>query len=178
MTKVQSFFFVTILFLCSAFTINLSQSWRISSGYNIKFSGTSASGVFKGLDGTIFFDENDLSTASMAVSVDVNTISTGNSTKDKHAKGESWFYAEKYPTITFNSSSFSKTGDDYEVLGNLTLRGVQKEITIPFKFNSQGDQGIFEGQFKVSRDAYGMKGPFFGFTVGDEFLIELKVPVE
>ncbi len=169
---------VALVLISSAFTIELYQSWNISSDYNIKFSGTSANGTFKGLEGVVTFDPNDLTTANMEVSVDVNTISTGNTTKDKHAKGKSWFYAEKYPKIYFKSSNFKRVEEDYEVSGQLTLRGVEKEVLIPFKFKETSNGGAFIGKFSISRDAYGMEGPFFSFTVGDEFLIELNISVE
>jgi len=176
-TKVNLILIATF-FLSSAFTIHISQSWKIADDYNVKFSGRSAQGTFSGLQGDIIFDPNYLSTALLDVNVDVNTISTGNKTKDQHAKGESWFHAAKYSKIHFKSNSFEKTQDGYSVKGQLTLKGVEKEVAIPFKFENTMSGGMFSGDFKISRDAYGIKGPFFGFTVGDEFLIELRVPVE
>ncbi len=177
MKKLLPLLLLAFFVIGSAFTINVVQSWNISSDYNIKFSGTSANGTFSGLTGKIIFDANNLSSAMMNVEVDVNSISTGNNTKNKHAKGESWFYAEKYPKITFTSTSFAKSDSGYQVEGALTLRGVTKNISIPFTFSESNLGGVFEGKFSISRDAYGIEGPFFGFTVGDEFLIELKVPV-
>jgi len=151
--------------------------WNISEDYSIKFDGTKAAGTFQGLAGTIIFDENDLVNSKFDVSVQVNTISTGNKRKDGHAKGESWFNAEEFPTIEFESSSFLKTNTGYEVEGDLTLRGVTKQIGIPFVFTGTESSGLFEGTFTVNREDYGIEGSFGAFLVGDDFEVTLKVPV-
>ncbi len=177
--KIHSYLtLLSISILASAFAVVMTTSWNISNDYTIKFSGTSAEGTFKGLEGTVIFDPENLSAANMDVEVATNTISTGNNTKDKHARGSSWFDVEKYPSIKFKSSSFSKSVSGYEVIGNLTMHGVTKEIKIPFTFSETNGTGLFEGEFTVSRDAYGIEGPFLAFTVGDEFKVNLRVPVE
>ena len=76
------------------FTI-FTPSWNIDPNYSIKFSSSKAEGSFTGLKGTIEFDKNQLGNAKMDVSVDATTINTGNSLKDKHARGESWFDVTK-----------------------------------------------------------------------------------
>ena len=160
-----------------SFTTTIFNNWKINDTYQVKFSGSSAEGTFKGLKGSVVFDSSDLSTAFMNVSVDVSTISTGNKTKDKHARGKSWFHAEKYPKITFKSTQFNQASRGYEVIGKLTLHGITKEVKIPFTFEADGKKALFVGQFTVNRQDYGIKGPFFGFTVGNEFQIDLRVPV-
>ncbi|MEL6972549.1 MAG: YceI family protein [Bacteroidota bacterium] len=164
----------TILFSFSSFYFS---SWNISDDYNIRFSGRGADGTFSGLQGTINFDPANLANARMDVSVDVKTISTGNNTKNKHARGDSWFDAETYPKITFRSEQFRKKGQAYEVVGDLTLHGTTKEVTIPFTFTENTNGGLFVGTFTVDRQEYGIEGPLLAFTVGDDFEIELRVPV-
>ena len=160
----------------TAFTI-LNINWNIDPNYSIKFSGTKAEGTFKGLSGTISFDPNNLTNATINVSVDASTISTGNTTKDKHAKGDSWFDVTKYPTINFTSQSFTKSGNDYIVVGSLTLHGTSKEVSIPFQFTQTSKSGLFTGLFKINRKDFGINGNMMGFMVGKEFTVELKVPV-
>ena len=167
-----------ILFISSAFTISSFQTWNIAADYNIRFEGRNAKGTFTGLNGTIQFDPSNLSTAMMDVSVNTNTILTGNKTKNKHARGKNWFEVEKYPTIRFQSSKFRKANNSYEVIGQLTLHGVTKEVTIPFQFSEQAAGALFTGNFAVNRKDYGIIGPIGNFTVGNEFKIQLKVPVK
>ncbi|MEL6275211.1 MAG: YceI family protein, partial [Bacteroidota bacterium] len=129
------------------------------------------------LKGEIIFDPSNLAASSMNVSVDVATISTGNKTKDKHARGKNWFDVENYPQISFQSASFEQTDSGYAVKGTLSLHGVNKQVSIPFTFDATSNGGLFKGQLTVNRKDYGIKGNFFGFSVGKEFTVDINVPV-
>jgi len=161
-----------IIIAASAFTVIKSQDWKIADNYSVKFDGGDPSGQFSGLKGTVSFDPNDLAGSKFDVSIDVATINTGNGMKNTHAKSAMWFDAEKYPTIHFASSSFTKTASGYEVKGTLDMHGVQKEITIPFTFNNN----VFEGSFQVSRLDYNINSaePNHGAST---FKVDLSVPV-
>ncbi|MEM9887949.1 MAG: YceI family protein [Bacteroidota bacterium] len=166
---------VTLSF--TAFVWTDMANWNIQKDYEVRFEGRGAEGTFSGLEGEVVFDPSNLSASKMDVSVDASSISTGNATKDKHARGESWFHTEKYPKIQFQSKRFSKQGSTYEVVGDLNLRGVKKEITIPFTFKEQAKGGLFEGNFVINRTDYGIEGPFISFTVAKELEVSLSVPV-
>ncbi len=155
----------------------LNSSWNIDPNYSIRFNGNKAAGTFSGLRGQIIFTPNELASSLIDVTVDANTIKTGNETKDKHAKGQDWFDVKKYPYIKFTSSSFSKSGDTIIVSGILELHGIKKNVQIPFAFSESGSKANFTGNFKVNRRDYGIKGNFFGFTVGNEFEVKLNIPV-
>ncbi|MEM6844998.1 MAG: YceI family protein [Bacteroidota bacterium] len=168
---------VTIGFL--TFPVLLPQSeWQIGKDYSIQFSGSGAEGTFSGLSGTIVFDPDALGQARFDVTVDASTIETGNNTKNKHARGDSWFDVEKYPNIQFRSSKVTASGNQYQMTGMLTLHGTEKEISFPFTFSQNGNSGVFEGSFTVDREEYGIEGPFISFMVGDDFTVSLKVPVQ
>ena len=156
---------------------NLATDWTIGENYKIAFSATGVKGTFQGLSGAIIFDPGQLDAASMKVTVATKTIATGNKTKDKHAKGKNWFHIEKYPTIQFTSTQFSKSDVGYQVKGNLTMHGVTKSITIPFTFSESTNGGIFKGNFKLNRKDFKIYGPAFGFIVSNEIKIDLQVPV-
>src|SRR6478752_10609433 len=119
-------FLTVLLIAASSFTILVSQEWKITDDYSIKFSGGDPSGTFSGLKASINFDPNDLATSKFDATIDVATINTGNGMKNTHAKSEKWFDAEKYPTIQFTSSAITKTATGYEAKGMLTMHGVQK----------------------------------------------------
>ncbi len=172
---IVSVFFV--LLSIYGFTV-LSLNWNIDPNYSIKFSGKKAEGTFSGLSGTVKFDEHDLADAKFEVYVKVNTIKTGNQTKDKHAMGESWLDEKKFPRIMFSSTSFQNTkGNQYSVKGMLEFHGVKKAVEIPFMFLEKGNKATFEGKFMLNRKDYGIQGNMFGFVVGDDLEISLKVPV-
>lgn len=157
-----------------AFTTVALNSYEIAEDYSIKFDGRGAAGTFSGLEGEIAFDENNLDASRINVSVDATTINTGNKTQDKHARGEKWFDTESYPKITFKSNKFEKTAVGYSVTGMFEVHGFKKSETIPFTFKDN----VFAGKFTINRQEYGIEGPFFAFTVSDEFEVSLRVPVE
>ena len=163
--------------LLLAFGFAPDTGWNISEDYEVRFSGSGADGTFRGLTGTLVFDPAAPAQGQFNVTLDARTINTGNKTKDKHARGDSWFDVEQYPEIHFRSSKIEPSGDDYQMTGTLTLHGVAKEITFPFTFTPQGNAGTFSGTFTVDREEFGIDGPFFAFTVGDDFEVSLNVPV-
>ncbi len=145
--------------------------WAIGTGYSVKFSGGGdVAGIFKGLAGTIHFEENNLATASFNVSIDVASLNTGNGLMNQHAKSAEWFDAAKFPKITFVSSKVVKAGAGYQATGNLTMHGVTKPLTLPFTF--QGN--VFHAAFTVNRNAYSIGKPG---DVDDNIAVELSVPV-
>ena len=161
-----------VLAIASAFTVIHSQDWKITDDYSVKFTSDDPSGIFKGLKGTINFDEKDLASSKFDVSVDVASINTGNGMKNTHAKSEKWLDAEKFPTINFSSTSISKTSSGYEAKGLLEFHGVKKEIIIPFTF----DNSVFKGSFDINRLDYNVNTaePAHGAAV---LKVEITVPV-
>ena len=166
--------FIAVIFIGSAFTISNAISWEILKDYSIKFETKKAEGDFENFSGDLNFAEDDLENASFEVAIEVNSISTGNWLKNRHAKGDNWFDAEAFPTINFTSDSFSKTSTGYQVTGQLTMHGITKTITIPFTFNDL----VFSGEFVVNRTDFeigkttGMSG-----SVGQEVILKISVPV-
>ena len=160
----------------SAFTAINSTNWTVADGYSVKFTSKDPSGVFEEMKGTVVFDEKDLSTASFNVAIDVKSINCGNGMQNRHAVGEKWFDAEKYPEITFVSRSVTKTAAGYDASGKLSLHGITTDFTIPFTFSASGDGGVFTGSFDVSRVAFGIGEA--GGKVPDVLKLEVSVPVK
>ena len=163
---------LTALFLIGSIS---AYNWEPTDTYAIKFSTAKAEGTFSNLRGTIDFDPADLANANFDVSVATATISTGNATKDKHATGESWLHAKRFPRISFQSHSFAKTDNGYTVDGQLTIHGKSQAVTIPFAFTDN----VFSGSLTVDRRDFGIDGPFlFGGLVGNEIEVSLRIPVK
>jgi polyisoprenoid-binding protein YceI len=165
----------TLLVLTAVFAFSLAQNWEIKKEYSIKFSNDGVSGIFKTFSGSIVFDDKNPATSKFAVTIDVASINTGNGLQNKHAKGDEWFDAAKYPQIAFTSSKIAKAGAAYQVTGTLDMHGVKKEIIIPFTFVPKGAEGVFNGTFTVNRNDYKIGKP--GGDVGDQLKIEVSVPV-
>lgn len=152
MKKTNYLFAMIALIIASAFTFVQSQEWKIAEGYSVKFEAGDPSGEFSGLKGSIIFDEKNLKDSKFDVTVDVASINTGNGMKNTHAKSANWFDVEKYPVISFTSSSITKSGDGYEAKGTLEMHGVKKDFVIPFTFSDN----TFVSSFDVNRLDFGI----------------------
>jgi polyisoprenoid-binding protein YceI len=134
----------------SAFTILESINWKVKpDSYSVEFDGGKVKGAIKGLKAEILFDEANPSNSKISASVDATTINTGNGMLNKHAMSETAIDAEKYPTIAFVSESVSGSKGNYTAIGKLTLKGITKEVKLPFTFENKGAEGLFKGSFTV-----------------------------
>jgi polyisoprenoid-binding protein YceI len=153
----------------SAFAIS---GWKVkSSGYSVKFAGGKIKGEFKGLKANISFDPAHPQQAKIWASINANSISTGFFIKNSHAK--SALDAEKYPTISFRSTTVNKSGNGYQAAGKLTLKGISKPVTIHFTFNGKGRDGVFKGSFKIAPKEFNITRN----GTPDVLTIYLNVPV-
>ena len=91
---------------------------------------TNVRGGFSGVQGTVVYDPDDLSSSSIDVTIDKNTLSTGDATRDTHVKSADFLDVENYPTITFKSKKITKDGDGLKVTGDLTIHGVTKDVVL------------------------------------------------
>jgi polyisoprenoid-binding protein YceI len=113
------------------------------------------------------------------------SVNTNHQKRDTHLKSEDFFNVEKYPTMTYKLTSYSKKGDDYVAVGELTLLGVTKEITLIGGFNGmtkdpRGNiRAGFSGEGKINRKDFGMNWSKTldsgGLIVGDEVKIVLDI---
>ncbi|MES1245711.1 MAG: YceI family protein [Acidobacteriota bacterium] len=103
--------------------------------FQVRHLVTQVRGGFNDYEGAINLDPANLEKSSVDFRIKAASIDTNLADRDKHLKGEDFFYVEKYPEITFKSKSVKKTGKDtYDVAGTLTMRGVSKEVTLPVTF--------------------------------------------
>lgn len=134
-------------------------------------------GHFSGLKSTIHFDENDLAGSSFTASIDPKTVSTGISLRNADLRNkEVWFNTDKYPLISFKSKQIQKTSGGYKVSGELTIKATTKPVKISFRFSTNGNTGLFKGEFVIKRMDYDLGNE--GGSVGSEVTIILEVPVE
>lgn len=116
--------------------------------------------------------------------IDAASIDTGMAKRDEHLKSPDFLDVKKFPTVTFKSKKVSVDGSALKILGDLTLHGITKEITLDGKFlgaikDAQvGEKIAFQASTKISRKDYGLtwnKLIEAGPMVGDEVTISLKI---
>ena len=88
-------------------------------------------GTFGAFKGTIAYDPARIERSTVEVEIDVNSIDTREPKRDAHLRSADFFDVEKFPTMTFQSTSVKRTDDDtLLVAGDLTLHGVTKPVTL------------------------------------------------
>ena len=103
--------------LCFAALTSFAQSYKLADGHKISFTNPDVSGTFDELSATsIVFDETKLASAKLSFKIEVGSINTGNGLMNKHARGEEWFNADKYPYIEFTSSKIEKTNEAFKTV--------------------------------------------------------------
>lgn len=156
-----SLFLVAFALVAHPYQVDALHS---SVGFNVPVAGglSSLQGRFNKFNATIEYDATDATRSSVQATIDVNSLDTGVPARDKHTLGKDGFYASKYPTITFRSKKIVKSGDGFDCLGELNLRGVKRDVSIHFKSTgarsiSENQQLVgFAGAFRIDRRDYGM----------------------
>jgi len=156
MKYIKSIFIAIIL----SSTLLLAQTnWVIDKAHTkIGFSVShmvinEVEGNFKNFDGNVVFNPKDFTKAKIKFTVDVNSINTDNSQRDKHLKSDDFFNAKKYPQMIFVSKSIKKVnGKKYKMTGDLTIRNITKEIELEVKFN-----GIIKDPWGKTRAGFSLE---------------------
>lgn len=164
-----------LLLIGGVFAFTQVKTWKIGKDYSVDFSAKGVNGIFKTLSGTVNFDEAKLSESKLVFTIDVNSINTGNGLQNKHALGDEWFNADKYPNIKFTSSSIEKKENGYAAKGKLTVKDVTKEISIPFTFTKSGSKGKISSSFSIDRSTYNVGKA--GGDVGNSIKINVTIPL-
>lgn len=132
----------TALFL--SFT-TFAQTWKVDKAHaKVGFTVThmmiaEVDGNFKTFDATLTSSKEDFTDAVFEVSADINSIDTDMEMRDKDLKGENYFDAAKFPTLTFKSTSISKVADKkFKLTGDLTMKGVTKPVTLDMVLTGMG----------------------------------------
>lgn len=161
--RTLAFLLATTLPVLAADTYKIDPS-HSEVGFKVRHFLSKTPGRFAKFQGTIQIDEKDITRSSVEVSIDTASVNTDNDSRDKHLRSADFFDAEKFPAMTFRSTSVREVAKGkLEVTGDLTLRGVTKRITFPITnvgvINSPfGDvrAGFIDGTLKINRKDFGV----------------------
>lgn len=168
-------------------------TWKIDASHSeITFKVkhlviSTVSGKFNEFDATVEAEKDDFSDAQVSFSAKIDSISTGNEQRDGHLKSADFFDAAGHPELTFKSTALKQvSGSDYELTGDLTIRGTTKPVTLKAEFG--GIQNDFYGNTvagfeltgKINRQDFGLTWSAVteagGVVVSDD--VKLAVNVE
>jgi polyisoprenoid-binding protein YceI len=144
-------------------------------------------GAFSSVNGSINFDDKDVTKSTVDVTIDVNSVDTRQPDRDKDLKSDKFFDAANYPSITFKSTKVEQAGaGKLKVTGDLTIRGTTKSAvldvdgpTAPMKDPWGNNRAAASATTKVNRQDYGVKWNAKldngGVVVGDDVAIVIDV---
>jgi polyisoprenoid-binding protein YceI len=148
---------------------------------------TTVRGQFRKFTVDVDFDEEHPEHSSVVVDIDASSIETGMEARDVHLRSADFFDTETYPELGFRSTAITAAGDGYRIEGDLTIRGVTRQVTLDAEIggvvpNLQGGRrAAFSATTKISRKAWGLTWNVAlesgGFLVGDDIKISIDVAV-
>lgn len=144
---------------------------------------TKVHGNFTEFVGTGYFNLENPSESNLQVTIQAKSVNTNNADRDGHVRGADFFDVEKFPEITFVSTSFSKADDNtYTVTGDLSIKGVSKSITFDLDYTGTavdpwGNTRIgFEGKTTINRKDWGVN--FNAVLEAGGVLVSEKITLE
>lgn len=137
-----------------------AAEWKLLPGSALTFSGVQTeqkfTGHFSRFDAKISLDPEKPDEANIVVTVDIASAATGDRQRDAALPSKDWFDAAGFPQATFASRKVTKTAAGYEAVGDLTLRGVSKEIHLPFTLAIDGRKAQASGHVDLRREIFGV----------------------
>jgi len=139
-------------------------------------------GRFSDVQGVITLDEHDPSSSEASITIGASSIDTGNARRDTHLRQEDFFHVDTHPAITFRSrrvDSSDRTASRYTVGGDLTVRGVTREVTLDAHYTAPRVTG--DNRLKLAltttlnRRDFGLVWTHLLVGVADELTVNLVI---
>ena len=156
------------------------------AAFQVRHLITKVRGRFSDFEGTIAFDEARYENSSVSLAIKAASIDTSEPDRDKHLRSADFFAIDQYPTITFTSRRVTRTGaTQFDVGGDLTIRGVSKDITLPVSYLGTATdpwgklRAGFEAEMTLNRKNFGLMWNAAletgGFLVGDDVRVSFSI---
>lgn len=164
------------------FTIDPAHS---SVSFRIRHFFTPVPGQFTQFQGAISVDRDDMEKNSAEATINVASVDTRQEKRDTHLKSPDFFDVQKFPSMSFKSKSWRKTGTDtYDVTGDLTIKDVTKEVVLKTKSLGFGpgmkpgsQMSGWEATTTINRKEFGMNlKPMLEKMLGED--VEVTINVE
>ena len=135
-------FIIAALLAIALTATGLADQWNIDkSNSHVGFSAqhmliNHVPGQFNDFSGKVFFDGKNVAEGSAELTINMQSITTGNDRRDNHLRSGDFFDIENYPIATFKSTKIIPgDGDNFKMIGDLTIKGITKPVTLDCVFN-------------------------------------------
>ena len=166
-------------------------TWAVDPAHsNVEFAVrhlmiSTVKGRFGEVSGTVRVEDEDLAGSVVDVSINAASIDTRQPDRDAHLRSADFFDVDQFPMLTFRSSSIARSGDEFHVGGDLTIRGVTRPVTLRVTEEGRtrdpwgGERIGFSATGRINRRDFGLTWNQVletgGIAVGDEVKISLDV---
>ncbi len=170
--------------------VGAKTTWKLDPSHTlVEFSAkhlmiTTVKGRITDLEGTIYIDEGDPTNSSVEVSLKAASLDTRTDQRDQHLRSADFLDAEKYPEIKFRSTRIEGDKEEFKIRGDLTIRGVTKQITLDARFEGEtkdpwgGERAGFSATGKIDRRDFGLTWNQVLETGGVVVGNDIKISVE
>lgn len=165
--------------LAAEFTKIDSNESKIAFRYsqmNVKMSGNISAFTIEEFG----FDPQRPEQALLQMTIPVTEVDAGYADANKELPKDIWLNAEAHPLASFKATELKANGDDeYELRGDLSIKGISQEITVPVTFDDKGETGTFTGEFTFKRNDFKLGEGSWSDTsiVADDIVVEFEIQV-
>ena len=178
----KHFLIAGLVFLMGFLTVARAEQWTLVKEESfIRFSGFQIGrpfeGEFREFSASICFEEDNLAAASISLVIDMESATTGILERDEILKAPEWMDSAGYPTATFRITAIERLGpDSYQGNGFLEMKGVSREVTLPFILNlvdntASGSLTIDRRDFDIGEGRWGETEQWVGFEIEINFTV-------
>lgn len=166
-----------------------TSTWKIDpahSSVNFEISHMAVShvhGSLTNVSGIVELNDKDITKSSVEATIDTTTVSTGVVARDNNLKSENFFNVQKYPQIRFRSISLRRNKGTVQLLGNLTLNGITRSVTLdldgpsPPQAMSGKTLSGFSATGLIRRSDFSFGASKFNTLVGDDVKFTIDVEI-
>jgi len=185
---------IIVSMLCiSVFAFAEAEIWEIDKAhsniyFDVRHTYATVRGQFDEFSGTLRFDPDNLAVSNVRFEISTKSVNTRIPNRDNHLRSEDFFAVKEYPSMTFQSTSVKqKEGNQYTLVGNLTIKGKTHKVAMPFTYFGVRENPLkkgqmvagFETRFSIDRLEYLVgQGKYFEMGVigrNVDILITLEV---
>lgn len=148
-----------------------TSTWKLdprhsAAQFSVKHMGISTvRGGFSKVDGTVQYDEQDVTKSTVEVTIDVSTVDTREPARDKDLRSDHFFDVEHFPAMTFKSTKVEQlAAGKLKVTGDLTIRGTTKQVVLdvdgpsaPIKDSWGNQRSAINATTRINRQDFGVK---------------------
>jgi len=173
---------VAVFCLCAIAAAQAVEYTRVNtSASQISFTyqqmGSRMYGTFGKFEAKLDFDTDNLANARTTLHIDLSSIDAGSEDANTELVKPAWFDTEKFPLAVFESSRFTQVAEHrYQIVGQLTLKGITREVEVPVDLKPDNAIGIFDGELVLNRDEFGLgAGEWADSIVSRDIKIKFRV---